>query len=613
MICTRTAFRGLRTQFVCGIVAVVTVMSSLTLGGVTPAIAQTAVLPYLMSPTASSERTMMQAVDQPFGGQAQAASPQQGAAPQQSAAPQQGDVVRPLSGGTSLSPISTLSDDLSAGRGVPPFGSQLFMQNSQLIRPQTVNPNYVITPGDQIAIQIWGAQAFSGTQTVDPQGNIFVPEIGPVAVAGRTVANVNATISAAVRRVFTSNVNAYVTVLSRQPVGVYVSGAVRAPGHYAGEPNGSPLGFLVQAGGIDPVSGSFRDIRLLRQGATVARIDLYAFLLSGEMPVVEFRENDSLFVGRQGPSVTVHGEAQNCFRFEIPSGVVTGTDIVALARPQPAASHVALRGVRDNRPFNAYLPLAEFRGAAVEDGDDVTFITDRVTESIVVSVIGQSGGPSSFAVPRNAPLGEVLKLVEVDPATTDLSSIYLRRASVAERQARALEMSLGELQRTALTSTATTITEAGIRNQEAALIERFIAKARMARPEGRVVLAGTPDRDDLRLEDNDVIVLPARSQVVIIAGEVRVPQTLMWRKGLSIEDYVELAGGFSNRASRGDYVIIRRNGQALIGSSLDVEPGDQVMVMPSPGDKGFAVFHDLIEVLYRVAVSTAVVINASKD
>lgn len=494
-----------------------------------------------------------------------------------------------------------------------PFGSQLFAQNALLIRPHSVNPNYVIAPGDQISIQIWGAQAYSGTQAVDPQGNIFVPEIGPVSVAGRTASTVNATVAAAVRRVFTSNVSAYVTVLSRQPIGVYVAGSVRTPGHYSGEANASPLSFLALAGGIDPISGSYRDIRIFRRGGQIAHLDLYAFLLSGSMPAPQFEEGDTIFVGRQGPVVVVHGEAQNLYRFEVDVDRITGADIVGLARPQPSVSHVSLRGVREGRPFNAYLTLNDFKSSAIRDGDDVTFVTDRVIDTIMVSVLGQSGGPSSFAVPRTARLGDVLRLIEVDPRMSDLSSIYLRRLSVADRQSRALEMALSELSRTALTSAATTSTEAVMRNQEAALIEKFIAQARMVKPEGRVVLAGTPNRDDLRLEDQDTIVLPSRSQVVIIAGEVRVPQTLMWRDGYSIEQYVEMAGGFSNRAAQGDYVIIRRNGQALIGSNVAVEPGDQVMVMPSGGDKGFAVFHDMIEVLYRVAVSSAVVLNAVKD
>lgn len=558
--------------------------------------AQMATNPYL-SPTQRSEQALVQAVGSPFPAQ----KLEQGS-----------ETIRPAGGEALLGPVMP-APGAEATDEVPPFGSQLFSQNAALIRSHSVNPSYVIASGDQISIQVWGAQNYTGTQAVDPSGNIFVPEIGPVRVAGYTAANVNTLVAGAVRRVFTSNVNAYVTVLSRQPVGVYVAGAVRVPGHYAGEANASPLSFIAQAGGVAPGSGSYRDIRILRDGNQVAHIDLYAFLLSGTIPTLQFRENDTIFVGLQGPTVKVHGEAQNLFRFEVAVDRITGADIVNLGRPQASVSHVSVKGVRNNQPFNAYMSLADFASAQVHNGDDVTFVTDRVNETIVVSVVGQSGGPSSFTVPRGARLGDVLRLIEVAPELTDLAAIYLRRASVAERQTRALEMALNELQRTALTSSSTTSTEAAMRSQEASLVERFVAKARTVRPEGRVVLAGTPDRDDLRLEDLDTIVLPDKSQVVMVAGEVRVPQTLMWRSDLSIEQYVELAGGYSSRAAREDYVVIRRNGQAVIGSVVDVQPGDQVMVMPSAGDKGFAIFHDLIEVLYRVAVSSAVVINAMKD
>lgn len=518
--------------------------------------------------------------------------------------------IQPASADALVSPPSTVTGALF-DTSVKPFGSQLFSSPSALSRPIGSNQDYIVTTGDQVSIQLWGAQSYSGTQVVDAQGNIFLPEIGPVKIGGRNVAHVNAVVNNAIHQVFTANVTAYVNVASRQPVGVYVTGAVRIPGHFAGDRTASPLYYLSQAGGIDPKSGSYRDIRVMRGGALLAQLDLYQFLLAGSLPTFQFLDNDVIFVGTQGATVIAKGDVQNNYRFEVDMARVTGNDIVTLARPQPSVSHVSVKGLRQNQPYNAYVSLGDFATMPVANGDEVTFVADRVTETIFVNVTGQSAGPSSFTVARGTRLGDVLKLIEIDPQQADPTSIYLRRVSVAERQKRALEMSLNELQRAVLTSTSTSSTESGMRTQEAQLVERFISKARAVQPEGRVVLANIPGRDELRLEADDVIVIPDRSQVVMISGEVRVPQTLMYQPGVNISDYIEQAGGYTNRAEIGDYVIIRRNGAALLGSNLEIWPGDQIMVMPSAGEKGFAMFKDFMEVLYRVAVSTAVVLRVT--
>lgn len=520
--------------------------------------------------------------------------------------------VKPSASEPIVAPPSTVqqhsSDDV-----VRPFGSQIFASSSNLIQAGSANPNYIIAPGDQVSVQVWGAQNYSGAQVVDPQGNIFLPEIGPVNIAGRSVASVKAAVNAAISQVFTNNVSAYVTVLSRQSVGVYVTGLVAKPGRYAGDRMASPLNFLALAGGVEPKSGSYRDIRILRGNRVLARMDLYEFLLLGRMPDVIFEENDTIVVGSQESTVVALGEVQNRYRFEVANEQATGADVIALARPEPSVSHVSVRGVRSNQPYNAYITLDEFAHSRVYRGDEYGFVTDRVTETIFVSVTGQAGGPSSFAVNRGANLGQVLKLIEVDSEMADLDAIHLRRESVAERQERALENSLNELQRAVLTAPSTTSTEAGMRVQEAQLVERFIQKARAVKPEGRVVLAGNPHRNDLRLEANDKIVIPTKSQVVIVGGEVRMPQTLMWHSGKSIEDYIGLSGGFSDRADRSNFVVIRRSGAAEVGGNITVQPGDQIMVMPTAGEKDFAIFRDIIEVLYRVAVSSAVILNVTKN
>src|SRR5690606_28280450 len=123
-----------------------------------------------------------------------------------------------------------------------------------------VNPDYAIAQGDRIAVRMWGARTFDGVLVVDIQGNIFLPEIGPIKVEGITNDRLAQRVRASVAQVYTDNVKVYTNLLGTQPLGVFVTGAVPYPGRYPGAKDDSVLYYLARAGGIDPQSGSYRDI-----------------------------------------------------------------------------------------------------------------------------------------------------------------------------------------------------------------------------------------------------------------------------------------------------------------------------------------------------------------
>ena len=113
-------------------------------------------------------------------------------------------------------------------------------------------------PGDRIAVRLWGAHNFDGVLDVDAQGNLFLPEVGPVPVVGLKHAQLPQVVAERVRSVYTNNVEVYTNLLNTQPVALYVTGFVTRPGRYAGGPTDSMLYYLDQAGGIDAERGSFR-------------------------------------------------------------------------------------------------------------------------------------------------------------------------------------------------------------------------------------------------------------------------------------------------------------------------------------------------------------------
>jgi protein involved in polysaccharide export with SLBB domain len=491
-----------------------------------------------------------------------------------------------------------------------PFGASLFQQQFLVGRSQGVNPDYRISPGDQILVNIWGARTFSGTLTVDLQGNVFLPEVGPVTVGGLANRQLNETIRSALRRVYTDAVDAYTNLLNTQPVSVFVTGAVPRPGRYPGDRFDSLLYFLSQAGGPDPIAGSYRNITVRRGNQVLAHVDLYDFLLNGNLPILQFADNDTIVVAPKGATVEVLGEVRNSYVFEVAPRQTTGGMLMRIAQPFPAVSHAAIRGVRDGKPYTAYLPLESFAKEAIEDGDSITFHRDRIDTTMFVSVVGQSAGPSSFAVPRGAVLDTVLREITIDAKVANVDAIFLRRKSVAERQQRALETAMQELQRSVLTTSSSTDSQAAIRVQEAQLVERFIAQVRNVRPEGRVVLANVEGSRNIRLEPDDEIVIPQWSDVVLISGEVRLPQSIFYKPGKRIADYIVEAGGYTERSDQSRFVILRQNGAAEPGDENTVlQRGDHVMVLPRVDSKGFAIFKDIVEMVYRIALSTAVVIR----
>ena len=556
------------------------------------------------------------AIAQTAGSQTDADNPFEADAP---VSGQQLVPVQPRNGGISGSPTSKLErpglaspqggeEEIKAEAVIMPFGSQLFAKSNFVDRSQSVNSAYTIENGDRVAIKMWGARVYENILTVDLQGNIFLPEVGPVRVAGLRNSELNGAVNKRVSSVFTNNVKVYTNLLGTQPIGVFVTGNVVSPGRYPGNRGDSVLYYLARAGGVDPESGSYRTITVRRNGKALGSVDLYNFLINGDLPQFEFQDNDTVLVGPQHPTVTVIGEVKNVYKYEFDPATYSGADILGLANPKGTASHVMLKGVRGNQSFSQFLPLNQARGTRLFAGDILTVASDQAAGQILLKVSGNSVGPSTLAVNRSMKLGQVASLIQTDPLTHDLDAIYIRRQSVAERQKRAIEQSLYELQRSVLTASASSASGSAILVQEAQLIDRFVQQARAVEPEGRVVLAGV-DWSNMHLEDGDEIVIPERSDVVLISGEVKVPQTILWRKGYSPDDYIRSAGGLSNRGDDDRLIIVRRNGSVHDGSD-PIENGDHIMVLPTYDTKIFAMFKDLIEITYRVALSAAVVLNS---
>ncbi|WP_110692002.1 polysaccharide biosynthesis/export family protein [Salinicola halophyticus] len=492
---------------------------------------------------------------------------------------------------------------------LPPFGANLFTGGFRGVMADGLNPGYTIKPGDQINLRVWGGTEMQSVLTVDSQGNIFLPGIGPLNVQGTTNSGLNSRVTSAIKSVYPENVEVYTNLQGVQPVGVFVTGYVKNPGRYSGTPSDSMLYFLDQAGGIDQALGSYRQIVVKRGGRTVDSIDLYDFLINGEMPHPQFRDGDTIVVEERGPAVAVVGDVERPFRYELAGETLTGGDVSNLARLRAGVSHVLLRGDRPDGPMARYLTLDEFRTATIERGDEVLFSADKRSESIVVQVEGSYYGPSRYVLPRDAHLGEFLNAISVPKNMTSYQDVSIRRESVAEQQEESLNESLDRLEQTYLGYPSRTAKEGEIQVRQAELIQKFVQKARQTEPTGRLVVARNDNIADIRLQDGDVVTIPESSDSVLLSGEVTIPQAMVYTPGMNAEDYIRQAGGMTPRADDDQVLVVHRNGAVIHAEQTDVRAGDEILVLPAAPTSNIELATSLTQILYQIAVSTKIALD----
>jgi protein involved in polysaccharide export with SLBB domain len=491
----------------------------------------------------------------------------------------------------------------------PPFGANLFAGGYESERYDGLNAGYLLAPGDKVTLALWGAVNANEVLTVDNQGNIFIPNIGPVSVENVSARNLNSVVTSKIRTVYRDNVSIYVNLLTATPVSVYISGAVVRPGQYAGLASDSIIYYLKRAGGIDPDRGSYRNIQVMRQGEVVVNFDLYDFILNGQIAAANFKDGDVIFVGRQNATVSVSGSVRNPFRFEFLSDVGTGSELVNYALPMAKTSHVGIVGDRESGPFSLYMPLNDFDLFQLSDGDRLMFNDDIRAEVIDIQIEGSYLGPSYFAVRKGARLHDVLALIEVDPNLADVESILLQRESVAEQQREALEESLNRLERSVFSSPIASTGDASIRASEASLVLQFTERAREIEPKGKVIVADRGDVANILLEMGDSIIIPAKSDVVNISGEVLMPRSVVFNSQADIEDYVAWAGGFTDRANAEQILVVHPNGMYESFETATIRPGDTIMVLPKVSSHWMQSVKDITQVIYQIAVASDVVLK----
>jgi len=190
------------------------------------------------------------------------------------------------------------------------FGMTVFSNNSQnpyfIPMDLPAGPNYVVGPGDGLAIDLWGSVSRRIYRSVDREGQLSLPEVGPLLVSGKSLADVQQNVQQALRTQF-RDVSVAVSLARLRTIRVYVVGDVENPGAYDISSLSTPLNALFAAGGPTP-RGSLRIVKHLRGNQVVQTVDLYDLLLHGvKSDMQRLQDGDSVMVPPIGPQVTVEG------------------------------------------------------------------------------------------------------------------------------------------------------------------------------------------------------------------------------------------------------------------------------------------------------------------
>ncbi len=244
-----------------------------------------------------------------------------------------------------------------------------------------VGPEYVVGPGDTLAINVWGGISQRMFRTVDRAGRVSLPEAGPVLVSGRTLGEVQENVQQLLRTQF-RDVSADVSLSKLRTVRVYVVGDVDSPGAYDISSLSTPLNALFAAGGVTP-NGSLRSLQHYHGQQLVEEVDSYDLLLHGVRSDMKRLENgDTLRVPPIGPQVTIDGMVRRPAIYEL-HGETSLADALELAGgilPAAALQHIEVQRLEAHQKHtmlnvdvspnsNAAGVAAQLSAFKIQDGD----------------------------------------------------------------------------------------------------------------------------------------------------------------------------------------------------------------------------------------------------
>lgn len=427
-----------------------------------------------------------------------------------------------------------------------PFGYDLFEHPISTFSPETNVPvpaGYVIGPGDDLNMLLYGAKNQTARLVVGRDGIVNVPELGPVSVGGQTFASAKSLLESSVEKHMVG-VRASVTMAESRTIRVFVLGTAKTPGSYVISGLGTITSALFAAGGVQTI-GSLRNIQLKRRGEVVRRLDLYDMLIRGDTTDdARLLPDDVVFIPPIGPTVTVDGEVHRPAIYEIRQEKSVA-DVIKLAgglTPEADTEKAALTRI-DEGLHRVVLQVDLLgdagRSVSVRNGDSLRVARLRPTLDAGILVQGYVYSPGAFAYRPDMRLTDVIRSVDDLKPNADLHYILIRRELPPDRRISVISADL----------------DAALRNPGSAADVPLQARDRITvfdlqSSRDRVI---RPLIEDLRQQSN----ISRPEEVVRIDGRANVPGDYPLETGMTVRDLIRAGGGLSDAAYGGTAELTR--------------------------------------------------------
>lgn len=450
------------------------------------------------------------------------------------------------------------------------FGRNIFYNEMLTFEPSLNIPtpaSYRLGAGDAVIIDVWGASQVTYEKTVSPDGTVTLEDIGPLSLAGMTVAEANEYVKKQLAR-FYSGSNVTLTVGEVRSVQVQVMGEVMVPGTYTLSALSTAFNALYAAGGINNI-GTLRDIKVYRGGRILTTIDVYDYILNGNTKGnVRLEDNDVIVVGPYDCLVNIRGKVKRPMFYEMKESESVASILDYAGGFAGDAYTNNIRLVRKSgREYSVYT-VGEFdmNGFLLKDGDSLYVDSVIPRFSNVAEVRGAVFHPGQYQMD-----GSIKTVRQLIKAADGLREDAFVKRAVMHRQKEDLTM-------------------------EALSVDI----------EG--IMAGTTP--DIPLRNNDILFIPSAvemkgEQTLTIEGEVNFPGIYQYAENTTIEDLVLQAGGLTEAASMARVDVFRRiknpdavqddeklaetfsfslRGGLALGEGQDfhLQPYDEVFVRKSP-------------------------------
>ncbi|MBU2529690.1 MAG: SLBB domain-containing protein [Elusimicrobia bacterium] len=415
---------------------------------------------------------------------------------------------------------SFISSGLLKGSGIQQFGYDLFLNPPSTFAPADNIPlssDYVVGPGDELQISIWGKIEGSWEVQVDRNGNIFLPKVGVIGIAGLSLAEFKETLQKEFSKYYTG-FNMNITFGSLRSIRVYVVGNARKPGAYTVSSLSTLVNALFSSGGPNK-NGSMRNIQIKRNGKTAVTFDLYDLLLKGDKSKdINLLPEDVIFISPVGPLTAIAGNIKNPAIYEIKDETKL-TDLIDMAggfTNTAFRGRVAMQRIFNHR-FTDFLEgeLSEIAGDSsknvlLQDGDLVQVLPISEHDT-AVNLSGAVFYPGKFGIKQ----GE-----------TTLKDIIKLAGGLKQEASNEAEITRVKF------STSGILTERFDMNLETFLND--VSK-------------------DFKLHNNDhVMIKPIADwklyKMVDVSGEVKHKGTYTVKKGEKLSSLLKRAGGFTEQA-----------------------------------------------------------------